>query len=201
MNVQSTIAVLISLFTILVPQSASAMMGELKRPRLPMAKTLTEADYVKLNAVLDRKDVTYIKGPWINSFSSLQYSSDTLGLNLFLGALTECPKVSVHICFFRPSVSGIKSDWLVTHTANSNKLVVRINLDSASIDLTKLYIPTIPPKRSPREGMDPLKSALQTRKGQPVVDTILRRTEGEVEPRAEGDAVMRESRLVHGCRR
>ena len=146
MNVQSTIAVLIFSITILHSQHASAAWGELKQPRLPMAKTFTEAEYAKLNAVLDRKDVTFIKGYSLNFHSALQYSGDTSSLNLFIEALTECPKVSVHICFFRPC--AYQCDWVVTHTANSNELVVRVNLDSPHIDLTKLHIPTIVPKKT-----------------------------------------------------
>jgi hypothetical protein len=148
MNVQSTVAVLILSISVLHSQHASASWGELKQPRLPMARTFTEVEYAKLNAVLDRKDVTFIKGYALNFHSALLYSGDTLSLNLFIEALTECPKVSVHICFFRPSPCANESDWMVTHTANSNELVVRINLDSPRIDLTKLHIPTIVPKKT-----------------------------------------------------
>ena len=113
-----------------------------------MAKTFTEAEYTQLNAVLDRKDVTFIKGYALNFHSTLQYSGDTLGLNLFIEAITECPKVPVHICFFRSSPCANEGDWMVTHTANSNKIVIRINLNSPHIDLTKLHIPTIAPKKA-----------------------------------------------------
>ena len=146
MNVKSTIAVLVFSITILHSQRASAAWGELKQPRLPMARTFTEAEYAKLNAVLDRKDVTFIKGYSLNVHSALQYSGDTLSLNLFIEALTECPKVSVRICFFRPC--AYQNDWMVTHTANSNEIVIRVNLDSPRIDLTELHIPTIPPKKT-----------------------------------------------------
>ena len=72
-NVKPTIAVLVFSITILHSQRASAAWGELKQPRLPMARTFTEAEYAKLNAVLDRKDVTFIKGYSLNVHSALQY--------------------------------------------------------------------------------------------------------------------------------
>ena len=129
-------------------QTLSAALGELRQPRLPMAQNFAEGDYAKLNAVLERKGVKYIKGFWLNSHTALHYGGDTIALNLFLEALSECPHVALHVNFYRASESiGSEADWLVTHEAGTNTLVVRINMESKAIDLTKLYLPTIHPRQ------------------------------------------------------
>lgn len=158
MHIHIAVTFFIVVFVVLTPNESSAALFELKKPRLPMAKSFTESDYVKLNEVLDGKgikDVKYIKGHWLNLFSSLQYyffsslqyRGDTCAVNHFIEALTKCPKVAVHVTFERPSPGVAEYDWMVTHTANKNKLIVRINLKSKSIDLTKLHLPTFQPKK------------------------------------------------------
>ncbi len=151
MNVCTKVALFLASFALLHSPNAWAAYGELKQPRLAMLNSFTEANYTKLNAVLDgkniKRDIKYIRGHWLSGHSTLQYAGDTVALNLFIGALTKCPNVSVHIMFFRSVPGGLNCDWLVTHSGGSNKLVVRINLEATAIDLTKLYLPTIPAQK------------------------------------------------------
>ena len=79
----------------------------------------------------------------MNAASSLRYAGDTVALNKFIEALSLCPKVTVHVNFYRPGPGAVESDWMVTQMAPSSELVVRINLASEKVSIEKLYLPPV----------------------------------------------------------
>jgi hypothetical protein len=120
---------------------ASAASQSLDTPALSLGKNYPEADYQKIKQVLERKDCKYLGGGWLNKHTSLRYGGDTTALNHFIEALSLCPNVQVQVLFFQGP--AVDCDWMVTHTAPSNKLVVRINLASENVKMEALYLPPV----------------------------------------------------------
>ena len=121
---------------------ALARYQELDAPSLGTSKNFPDATYQKVKAVLERKDCKFLGGAALNAFTSLRYGGDTIALNKFVEALSLCPDVKVHVNFFRPQ-PGVECDWMVTHDAHTNELVVRINLASEAVKMEDLYLPPV----------------------------------------------------------
>ena len=133
---------LIALCALSISTSLRGAMGELEKPHISLSIDYPKADQEKLQAVLNRTDCKYLGGAWLNRSTALRYGGDTIALNKFIEALSLCPNLKVHVNFFHGKNSA-QSDWMVTHMAPSNELVVRINLDSTNIDMEKLYLPPV----------------------------------------------------------
>ena len=127
---------------------ARAAYDELKEPHL-WIKDYSKADYKALDAVLNRKDCKFLGGAELNASSSLRYGGDTTALNKFIAALSLCPRVIVHVNFYRPGPGAVESDWHVTQMAPSPELVVRINLASEKVSVEKLYLPPVKAEKAP----------------------------------------------------
>jgi hypothetical protein len=127
---------------------AVAEYHELKHPYL-VVKGYSEADYKALKAVLQRSDCRFLGGSELNVSSSLRYGGDTTALNKFIAALSLCPKVSVHVKFYRPGPGGVECDWSVTQMSASTELVVRINLASEKVNIERLYLPPVKAEKAP----------------------------------------------------
>jgi hypothetical protein len=128
---------------------ALASYRELKEPHLDV-KDYTGADKKALQAVLQRSDCKFVGGAELNAASSLRYAGDTIALNKFIAALSLCPKVSVHVNFYRPAPgAAAECDWMVTQMAPSPELVVRINLASEKVSMEKLYLPPVKAEKEP----------------------------------------------------
>ena len=117
----------------------SAVLGELTTPSVPFAQGYPAEAREKVNAALARtKGATFLGGHFLNSWTTLRYSGDTLALNHFLDALVKCPGVTVHVGFKKLNDG---SDWRVGHAFHGNRFQVEVNLDSKRVDIEKLYIP------------------------------------------------------------
>jgi hypothetical protein len=127
---------------------AVAEYHELKEPHL-VVKDYSEADYKALKAVLERSDCKFLGGAELNAASSLRYGGDTTALNRFIAALSLCPRLTVHVNFYRPRTPGVECDWMVTQMAPSSELVVRVNLASENVNIEKLNLPPVKADKSP----------------------------------------------------
>ena len=117
----------------------SAVLGELTTPSVPFARDYPPEAREKVNTALVRsKGATFLGGHFLNSWTSLRYSGDTLALNHFLDALVRCPGVTVHVGFKKLNDG---TDWRVGHSFHPNRFQVEVNLDSERVDIEKLYIP------------------------------------------------------------
>jgi hypothetical protein len=145
MTIRSRSIALVCAFIALsaISSLAWAALGTLDAPSLGTSKNFSEATYQKVKVVLERKDCKYLGGGWLNANTSLRYGGDTTALNKFVEALSLCPDVKVHVNFFRPSPGGVECDWMVTHDAHTNELVVRINLASEKVKMEDLYLPPV----------------------------------------------------------
>jgi hypothetical protein len=121
---------------------AFASYKELESPHLWFGKDFSKDDYKQLDAVLTRSDCKFIGGAELNSFSSLRYGGDTVALNKFIEALSLCPKLKVHVMFYRPT-GAVEADWMVTQRAPAQEVEVRVNLASEHIKIENLYLPPV----------------------------------------------------------
>lgn len=124
---------------------ARALAGELKKPSISLPAEYPDANRKKIMAALNRKDVKFLGGRFINWFTTMWYDSDTKALNLFLDDLAHIPGVVVHVSFGKSIHPGA---WSVHHEAHDNRFHIKVNLDS-KIKLAELYLPEI-------RGIDPI---------------------------------------------
>ncbi|MGB0582801.1 MAG: hypothetical protein ACPGVU_24210, partial [Limisphaerales bacterium] len=106
-----------------------------------------EANRKKVMAALNREDVKFVGGRFINWFTTMWYDGDTKALNLFLDDLAHIPGVVLHVSFGKSVHPGA---WSVHHEAHDNRFHIKVNLDS-KIKLAELYIPEI-------RGIDPIET-------------------------------------------
>lgn len=123
---------------------AHALAGDLKRPSVSLPAEYPDANRRKIMAALNRKDVKFLGGRFINWFTTMWYDSDTKALNLFLDDLAHVPGVVLHVSFGKSIHPGA---WSVRHEAHDNCFHVKIGLDS-QIKLAELHLPEI-------RGIDP----------------------------------------------
>lgn len=122
---------------------ALALAGELKEPGVAFSQGYPEAARQQVMAALNRSDSKFLKGRFVNSFTSLFYAGETKALNLFLDDLAKCPGVTLHVSFTTDPIVGEQCDWLVSHDAHENRFSVRVNLKSDRIKLPELYLPEV----------------------------------------------------------
>jgi hypothetical protein len=134
-----------AVFSLLITASiGNAAYQELKTPSVARAKGFADSDYKKIAAVLERKDCKFLGGSALNAMTSLRYGGDSIALNKFVEALSQCPNVIVSVNFFRPGPGASECDWMVTHEPLPRmKFVVRINLESKNIKLESLCLPPV----------------------------------------------------------
>lgn len=133
-----------------------AMGGKLDSPSLPLAPGRPDADYKKVQAVLERKDCQFLDGFWVNEFRWLHFGGDTIALNKFIKALSLCPNVIVNVKFERPRLAEAGWDWTVSQNMrSSNDLVVSINLTSKNIKLEDLSLPPVRAEKSVVKDLPP----------------------------------------------
>ena len=139
----ATLALTVSMFAG-ASRFGHAAYEELKEPSVARTPDYHEADYKEIVAVLKRPDCKFLGGSALNAHTALRYGSDTIGLNKFIEALSQCPHVRVHVKFYRPSPGQPECDWTVTHMPRPKMdFVVRINLESKHIKLEDLYLPPV----------------------------------------------------------
>jgi hypothetical protein len=118
------------------PPEAHAAMGEIKTPKL-IVKDQPETE-AALEKVLQRPDAKYLKGHWLNRWSSLQYGGDTTALNMMVADLAQCPGLSVSLTFQK---LNNEASWIVGQNANAAHIQVTVNLSSPHIAVERISLP------------------------------------------------------------
>ena len=122
---------------------ALGLAGELKEPGVAFSQSYPDAARQQVMAALNRTDCKFLKGRFINSFSSLFYAGETKALNLFLADLAKCAGVTLTVLFTSDPVAVEPCDWVVTHDSMANHFAVRVNLKSDRIKLAELSLPEV----------------------------------------------------------
>jgi hypothetical protein len=117
---------------------AFAIAGSVESPEVPFAADYPEEAKQKVRAALRREDSKFLRGFFVNWFTTLHYAGDTEALNLFIGDLLKCPGAKVSVGFKK---LGEQGEWLVTHNSLENSFLIQINLDSEQVELEKLRLP------------------------------------------------------------
>lgn len=148
MNRKSFLAGLLGAVLMFAGRSdALALAGEVKHPGVALSQKLPETVRKKISAALNRKDCKFLGGAFINSFTTLWYTSDTRALNLFLDDLKHIPQVLLHVSFVK-ELSREDAAWSVHHQASENRFQIRIAL-GGPIKIEDIYLPVI-------HGRDPI---------------------------------------------
>lgn len=127
--------------------NALALAGEVTHPGVALSQKLPETVRKKISAALKRKDCKFLGGAFINSFTTLWYTSDTRALNLFMDDLKHIPQVLLHVSFVK-ELSREEAAWSVHHQAGENRFHIRVAL-GGRINIEEIYIPLI-------HGRDPI---------------------------------------------
>src|SRR5947208_3543515 len=98
MKINAPITCLLFVFALTTRALALANF-DLKEPQLAFPADFPESDRTNIMASLNRPDCKFVGGSFINSFTSLKYSGDTRGLNLFLEGLVKCPGAVLSVRF------------------------------------------------------------------------------------------------------
>jgi hypothetical protein len=122
-------------FLSLLP-GARAALGEIETPKLLVSDH--PATQAALDKVLQRPDGKYLKGHWLNSWSSLQYGGDTTALNMMVADLAQCPGLSVSLTFQK---LNNEASWIVGQNRNEAKIQVIVNLTSPQIEVERISLP------------------------------------------------------------
>ncbi|PAW73943.1 MAG: hypothetical protein B9S33_22295 [Pedosphaera sp. Tous-C6FEB] len=122
---------------------ALGLAGEVKEPGVAFSQDYPEVARQQVMAALNRSDSKFLKGRFINSFTSLFYAGETKALNLFLADLAKCAGVTLSVSFASDPVAGEPCDWVVSHDAHANHFQVRVNLKSERIKLSDLTLPEV----------------------------------------------------------
>jgi hypothetical protein len=140
MKINAPISCLFLVFALTTRALALASF-DLKEPQLAFPAGFPESDRTNIMASLSRPDCKFVGGSFINSFTSLKYSGDTLALNLFLEGLVKRPGVVLAVRFHTDRTSD-DCDWFVSHDAHKpREFSVHLNMKSSQIKLDDLVIP------------------------------------------------------------
>jgi hypothetical protein len=129
------------LFLLGLTTRAFAFAGDLEKPSLAFPEGFPESARTNIMAVLQRTDCKFIRGHFVNWFTSLGYGGDTVALNLFLAGLARCPGVVLSVRFQSDRASD-DCAWLVSHSADKpREFTVHVNVKSTRIKVDELVIP------------------------------------------------------------
>lgn len=134
--------VVVLLALVLSDYRVEALAGSLDKPSLGFPSEMKKSTREQLMAALEDKSYRFIKGHFINAFTTLRYGGGMKGLNRFLEKLAECEGVKVVITY-NEGLSGEGATWLLQHNAwgEALQLVVSINTHAPRFDKSKLEIP------------------------------------------------------------
>jgi len=130
---------------------ASGLAGDLKEPGVAFAQDYPDVARQQVMAALNRPDCKFLKGHFINSFTSLCYAGETKTLNLLLADLAKCPGVTLHVSFTTEPIAGEGCDWVVSHDSDANRFAVRVSLKYDRIKLADLSLPAVQGPALPRK--------------------------------------------------
>jgi len=148
MNYKSLFVGLLGVVLMLAGRSdALGLAGEVKHPGVALSQKLPGTVRQKISAALKRKDCKFLGGNFINSFTTLWYTSDTQALNLFMDDLKHIPQVLLHVSFVK-ELSRADAAWAVHHQASANRFQIRVAL-GGRIKIEEVYLPVI-------HGRDPI---------------------------------------------
>ena len=118
-----------------------ALAGDLSEPGIAFPASFPEPAKLRIMESLKHPDCKFLGGRFVNSFTSLDYSGETRGLNLFMEGLAKCPGVVLAVRFKQDGFAE-GCDWMVAHMAGDPcQLTVHVNLKSPRLKLEDLVVP------------------------------------------------------------
>ncbi|MFT4588805.1 MAG: hypothetical protein ACI9VS_000884 [Candidatus Binatia bacterium] len=130
------------LFLCFTTPSLFAVLGHLDKPGLAWPKSFPAEHRAAVQKVLERPGCKFLGGIFLNSFTTLRYSSSTQELSMFLDELSKCPGVTLSVSFVDSLPKA--GDWHVHHhTGKGFRFHVRISLESKNIKVSELVLPVV----------------------------------------------------------
>lgn len=141
----------VALSLLLGVERVHALAGSLDHPSLSFPESEKELGLDEVMKVLNMKEAKFLRGHFVNAFTTLRYGGDMASLNLFLSRLAACTGAEVALVYHDKLVDET-STWLLQHNAwgNPREFVISVNPDAPGFDKALLKLPTkvkIQPKR------------------------------------------------------
>src|SRR5687768_14401808 len=136
---------------------AFAIAGELTTPAVAIPSRCSEAVRERMANILKHPDCKFLRGIFINRFTTLRYASDARALNLYLCELAHCPGLVLSVSFAKSLPQP--GDWHVYHDPHRNRFHVGVNLASENVKTRRVGRADIPGHDSDEDSAENKKAA------------------------------------------
>ncbi len=130
------VAAIISVVLVGLGPPAFGLAGNLDAPSLSFPANSKSQKAVM--EVISDKQFRFLRGRFVNAFSTLLYGGDADSLNTFLSKLARCPGAKVTVAFDK---GGEDASWILTHNAWGDPDTFHIVVNTARIAEASVKIP------------------------------------------------------------